>query len=107
MAWKCQICGLEHRETPLCFGFDAPWGDIVPENEFIHRVELTADQCVVDKEHFFIRGHVNIPILNYPESFTFSVWSSLSEQSFQHMCDHWEAPRRASDPPYFGWLCTQ
>jgi hypothetical protein len=37
----------------------------------------------------------------------FSVWSSLSEKSFLRMCDRWDVPDRASDPPYFGWLCSR
>lgn len=106
MSWICATCGIEHPDSPLCFGTEAPWRALVPENEFAQRVELTRDQCVVDEEHFFIRGHVEIPIHDYPECFAFSVWSSLSERSFLHMLERWKAPDRASDPPYFGWLCS-
>jgi hypothetical protein len=106
MKWKCHTCGVEHDDIPLCFGIDAPWPALVPANEFAHRVELTADQCVVDEQTFFIRGHIEIPIHDYPEPLAFSVWSSLSKQSFLKMCDRWDAPDRASDPPYFGWLCS-
>ena len=91
---------------PLCFGIEAPWRALVPEGEFAQRVELTPDQCVVDRQTFFIRGHIEIPIHDYPKSLAFSVWSSLSEQSFLHMSARWESPERASDPPYFGWLCS-
>ncbi|HEY2148850.1 MAG TPA: DUF2199 domain-containing protein [Pirellulales bacterium] len=106
MKWRCQKCGVEHDDIPLCFGIEAPWRAIVPEREFAQRVTLSPDQCVVDKEHFFIRGHVQIPIHEYPEPLAFSVWSSLSERSFLQMCELWESPDRASDPPYFGWLCS-
>jgi hypothetical protein len=78
----------------------------VPKAEFDQRVELNADECVVDKRHFFVRGHIEIPIHAYPEKLSFSVWSSLSEQSFLHMCERWDDASRASDPPYFGWLCS-
>ena len=106
MRWECSICGAEHEDLPLCYGVEAPWRALVPEAEFNCRVELTKDQCVVDKKDFFIRGHIEIPIQGCSEFVAFSVWSSLSEKSFLHMCDRWEAPDRASDPPYFGWLCT-
>jgi hypothetical protein len=106
MNWECRICGIEHTDVPLCFGIEAPWRALVPEADFTRRVELAADQCVVDKRHFFIRGHIEIPIHDYPEKLSFSVWSSLSEQSFLHMCDRWDDADRASDPPYFGWLCS-
>ena len=106
MSWKCDICGIENVGVPLCFGIEAPWRALVPEIEFDKRVELTKDQCVVDKQTFFIRGHIEIPIHNYSESLAFAVWSSLSEESFIHMSERWESPERASDPPYFGWLCS-
>lgn len=106
MSWTCQTCGVEHADIPLCFGIEAPWRALIPDKEFERRVELNSDQCVVDEQHFFIRGHIEIPIHDYPEPLAFSVWSSLSEPSFLHMCERWEAPDRASDPAYFGWLCS-
>jgi hypothetical protein len=106
MRWKCQDCGAEHSEAPLCFGIDAPWRALVSDTEFESRVELSSDQCVVDQCYFFIRGHIQIPIHGCSESLEFSVWSSLSERSFVHMCERWDAPDRANDPPYFGWLSS-
>lgn len=106
MPWKCHLCDSEHDDLPNCFGIDAPWPALVPEHEFDTRVELTGDQCVVDEEHFFVRGHIEIPIHGEVEPLSFSVWSSLSEQSFLYMSDRWDEPDRGSDPPYFGWLCS-
>src|SRR5262245_47992477 len=106
MSWICPHCKVEHADIPICFGIEAPWRALVPDQEFEQRVELNSDQCVVDDQHFFIRGHVEIPIHEYPEHLAFSVWSSLSERSFLHMCERWKAPDRSSDPPYFGWLCS-
>lgn len=106
MTWKCGTCGVEHDDIPTCFGIEAPWRALVPETEFDQRVELSPDQCVVDRKTFFIRGHIEIPVLEYPKPLAFSVWSSLSEKSFLHICERWEAADRASDPPYFGWLCS-
>ena len=106
MTWKCPFCGVEHDELPSCFGIEAPWRALVPESEFAQRVELTPDQCVVDEQHFFVRGHIEIPIHDTAESLAFSVWSSLSERSFLHMSERWESPDRDGDEPYFGWLCS-
>lgn len=106
MGWKCPICDAEHEELPTCFGIEAPWRALVPEDEFDQRVELTADQCVVDGNTFFVRGHIEIPILDHEEPLSFSVWSSLSEASFIEMTTHWHGPERVNDGPYFGWLCS-
>ena len=106
MRWTCNVCGAEHRDLPMCFGIEAPWRALVPESEFDKRVELNADQCVVDGNTFFVRGHIEIPILGRSETVAFSVWSSLSEKSFIHMCERWHDADRGSDAPYFGWLCS-
>ncbi|ESQ75772.1 DUF2199 domain-containing protein [Asticcacaulis sp. AC402] len=104
--WSCKTCGKVHDDLPICFGVKAPWLDLVPEEEFEQRVDLTNDQCVVDETVFFIRGLIEIPILGHGESLAFSVWSSLSRASFDHMTDRWNDPGRANDPPYFGWLSS-
>ena len=106
MSWICNICGKEFDNLPMYFGAEAPWHLMVGEAEFSSRVELTNDQCVVDGKHFFVRGHIEIPVLDAKESFIFSVWSSLSEQSFHHMDTRWDNSERVNDPPYFGWLCS-
>ena len=107
MNWKCSTCGEELEDAPLCFGSEAPWHYLVPETEFAQRVDLTADQCVVDESAFFVRGHIEVPIHGLAESLAFSVWSSLSEPSFLHMSERWAAPGRSGDNPYFGWLSSQ
>jgi hypothetical protein len=106
MPWACKICGIEHDDLPPCFGIEAPWRALVPEEDFSERVELTNDQCIVDRQSFFIRGHIEIPIHGHHETLAFSVWSSLSETSFAHMTSRWNDQDRANDPPYFGWLCS-
>jgi len=103
----CPTCGSVAIDPPLCYGAEAPWRLLgVTEAEFDKRVDLTADQCVVDEQQFFIRGHVILPIVGSQETFAWSVWCSLSEQSFLHACERWFVPERVGDRPYFGWLLT-
>jgi hypothetical protein len=78
----------------------------VPDEDFEARVDLTADQCVVDESNFFIRGHIQIPIDKHAEPLAFAVWTSLSKESFDQMSLRWDHGDRVSDGPYFGWLCT-
>jgi hypothetical protein len=107
MGYTCSVCGRSFDGLPLCYGSEAPWYLLgVAKDEFETRVDLTPDQCVVDESNFFVRGHIEIPILNHEESFCWSVWCSLSEKSFLHMSERWIEPERISDPPYFGWLMT-
>jgi hypothetical protein len=77
----------------------------VKPEEFVERVQLEKSACVVDEEHFFIRGQILLPILETEDHFIWSVWCSLSEKSFQHTMERWNDPDRDGDH-YFGWLCT-
>lgn len=77
----------------------------VPESEFSERVDLTKDQCVVDEEHFFVRGHLEIPITDLDTDFAWSVWCSLSRESFIDASLRWDDEDRVGTS-YFGWLCT-
>ena len=95
--WTCAICKTEHSSLPLCFGAEAPWRAFATEAEFEERVELTDDQCVIDEQHFFVRGHIELPIIDTSDTFAWSVWCSLSEESFRHMCERWEDPERDGD----------
>lgn len=106
-SFTCRTCGQVHDELPLSFGADAPapyYG--VPEQERGQRVLLSPDQCIIDNEHYFVRGCLDIPIHGSAEVFRWGVWVSLSEKSFRRMSEVWETPGRETEPPFFGWLCT-
>jgi O-acetyl-ADP-ribose deacetylase len=106
MGYICKTCGKYHDDLPLCFGAEAPWRATgVPPDEFKTRVELNDDLCVVDGKHFFIRGNIVLPVQESDKEFVWSVWCSLSEESFRHVNTRWHDPHRAGDG-YFGWLCT-
>jgi hypothetical protein len=108
--FNCSICGERHDLAEISFGANAPiqWNllsDVERKNS-----ELTGDQCVIqtgEGRHFFVRACLDIPIKDTDRSFTWGVWVSLSERSFEEMCDHWEDPNRNELGPYFGWLCTK
>src|SRR5271170_8008846 len=83
-AFKCTRCGQYHSELPLNYRFAAPVHyDEIPENERAGRALLSEDQCVIDDEHFFIAGNVEIPIEGSDEIFSYTVWVCLSKKNFQ------------------------
>jgi hypothetical protein len=91
----------------MSFGADAPyWYDVVAPEGRERRAELSSDQCVIDGEHYFVRGALEIPVIDGDESFTWGVWVSLSQKNFERMSELWEMSGRESEPPYFGWLST-
>jgi len=103
---KCKVCNCELGEVPMCFGGKSPALLMVPESEYGDRVEENADQCIVDGKHFFVRGHIELPVTDTGEVFIWSVWVSLSEESFNKMCDEWDTEGRENSEPYFAWLMT-
>jgi hypothetical protein len=106
--YTCSTCGEFHSGLPFSYGSPAPepYFDI-PEAEREKRVVRSSDQCVIDDEHFFVLGCLDIPVIDAQEkNFSWPVWVSLSESNFHRMCDLWETEGREKEPPYFGWLST-
>jgi len=107
-SYHCRVCGQRHDELPLHYGAAAP--DLyftIPEPERARRCELTSDTCVIDGEHRFVLGNLEIPIVGEGERFSWDVWVSLSEQSMSRAQEVWHTPGRESEPPCFGWLSTR
>jgi len=104
MNYRCSTCGKQHEDLPH-IGMDRPdyyWQ--VPEDEVDKRIELTPDTCVIDDEDFFIRGVIEIPVLNYPETFGFGVWVSQKRENFYTYLDNYDS---AEIGPFFGWLSNR
>jgi len=103
----CGTCGQFHADLPMDFGTDAPMAYYsIPHAEREARCDLTSDLCLIDGNEFFVRGCLEVPVVDGPRSFVWGVWTSLSRQNFKRMGELWETPGRESEPPYFGWLCT-
>lgn len=105
MRWTCSRCGAEHEGVPLDWAYDAPiyWDGGRADDD-----RLTEDLCTwtddVGDRNYFIRGVLEIPIVETGERLGYGVWSSLSKDSFRRIVDLWEGPARTDEPPYFGWL---
>jgi hypothetical protein len=86
-------------------GFDRPiqyWD--IPEDERNTRIFLTDDYCIIDDEHFFIRGVIEIPVAGYPQTFGIGVWVSQKKENFQTYINDLDANNIG---PFFGWLSTK
>lgn len=68
---------------------------------------LSSDLCVIEGEHFFVRGVIEIPVIDTAETFTRGVRVSSSRDDFVRMGQLRETPGRESEPPYFGWLSSE
>ena len=86
----------------LGFGKPDPWFD-VPEDERERRTRWTPDTCVIDGEHFFLRGVLYLPILGEADAFGLGLWVSQSRSNFERYVAESDD---AALPPTFGWLST-
>jgi len=109
--YDCRGCGQHHDELPFSYWAPAPayWDEFATDEHSV----LGEEHCIIGGEQFFIRGRLVIPVIDAgsvpgasPE-FDWGVWVSLSERNYERTTELWTTPGRESEPPYFGWLCTE
>jgi hypothetical protein len=96
---------VEGGGPPFAFHAAAPdaWSDGLADDP---ESGLTADQCVIAGERFFVRGLLVLPVHDAEEDFTWGIWVEVSAGSFERMSELWETPNREREPPYPGWLAN-
>ena len=108
MSYRCHACQQEHDDPPMSFHAEAPESYArVPEAEREARCDLATDQCVIDDEHCFVRGLIEIPVIGLEEPLVWGVWVSLSLRNFGRAHELWNTEGREAEPPCFGWLNTE
>lgn len=83
------------------------WTCAIEPDEVEQRVEMNADLCINDGEHFFVRGHLKLPIEEAAEPFAWAFCCPMSRESFELLMAIWEEEDRDETPLYFGCLCTE
>src|SRR5689334_21306377 len=97
--FTCHVCGEWHEGLPLDYGYDAPqhWSEKLKANPDSF---LNSDYCVIEKQHYFVRGILEIPIVGSEESFRWGVWTTLSKTNFDRMIELSDDPKLLEEPPY-------
>lgn len=107
-SYLCKSCGKVHDGLPTSYGVEAPFNwEGLNDDERKKRGEISTDQCVIDNDQFYVKGNIEIPILGASERFVWTVWVSLSQESFARATKLWNKRGRENEPPYFGWLSTR
>ena len=94
---ECQP--LEH--TPPLYFY------CIPEEQRDSRCLLDSDTCVVDREHFFVRGCLEIHVHQVTEPFVWGLWVSLSKANFDAFRESFGVQKRSHIGPFFGWLSAK
>lgn len=104
-SFVCTCCGEMHPTLPMSFGADAPaYYYAASEEERRTRFELTRDLCMMDDTYFFIRGCLELPVLDADEPFIWGVWVSLSEEDCVTFAQNWDNQHQL--PAMYGLLST-
>jgi hypothetical protein len=104
IGYICSCCGKRHKELPMSYGSNAPyyWFQTIPEERDV-RFDLNSDLCVMDDEHYFIRGNIEISVFEEKQVFIWDVWVSLSKDNFKKAVSTWSKSGREKElEPMFG-----
>jgi len=105
-SYKCSTCGKVHEGLPLSFAADAP--DMyanMNRSERDVRCVHGSDQYIIDEKWFFVRGCLEIPIIDSSEVFLWGLWASVCEDVFDEISESWElVGREKSRGPFKGRL---
>jgi len=101
--WTCSCCGRSFNSLPMDYAFAAPdnWFALSEAERATTRSKLDANLCVIDRNEYYVRGCLEIPISDSPETFVWGVWASVSEESFRYVLDHWTSPIGPDEPSAF------
>jgi hypothetical protein len=119
LRWKCGSCEEWHYGPCLDYSYDSPlyWtsendeaneiGFFDSEKKGLPTTFLNEDICVLDGEHYFVRGVIQLPIIGTDQTFTWGVWGSLSRENFEKVLLMNDDPKRIELPPMFSWLSNR
>lgn|SRR5215472_12704490 len=106
MRFTCTSCGKVH-EGLADLAFSAPYYYYtVPEAERGKRCILTSDLCSIDDSDFFIRGCLQIPIINKSQTFTWGARCSVRRANFDLYLKVLNEPHQSHAGPFFGWFSS-
>lgn len=104
--WTCDCCGQQFDSLPTCWSVGPPTPyQALSDEDRAKRAVINSDSCLID-DQLYIRGHIEIPIMDAGEPFAWSVWVSLSQQSTSVLERVWDDKDRVQHGPFFGWLCS-
>jgi hypothetical protein len=106
--YHCPVCGEHHAPLPLSFSAKAPAAvSAIALAERDSRVQITADQCVIDQRRYFLRGRILVPLHEVPEPFIWGVWAEIGAADFYRAHQQWTVAGRETEPAFPGELATE
>jgi hypothetical protein len=93
MGFVCSVCGEFHAERMLDIRLSLPDPIFaLDDEERDARAWLADDFAVLDEERFFVRGLLELPILELGSRFGYGTWVEVAGDEFQQLLEHWQDP---------------
>jgi len=84
--FRCGGWGKWHNGLPMSWAIAAPiYGNPTDGAIKTGASSLTEDLCVIQGEHFFVKGDLEIPVMDRNAVFAFSLWTSLRRENFERI----------------------
>jgi len=78
--WGCSCCGGQYDRLPLKWVANSPQAfDDLTEAEQA-RGDLGEDYCVIGERDHYVLGHIEIPVADIKEIFTWGAWAFVSRK---------------------------
>jgi hypothetical protein len=112
-SWRCASCTVEHHGLfDLGCSKPEPWQgseEYAPNSAIETSINcLTEDFCILDGEHYFVRGILRIPLVGAPgECFSYGIWSTLSKKNFGLYAETFDSGEQDDLGPWFGWFSNR
>ena len=103
----CSTCGKVHSlaGSELTFGLpDAIFA--LPENERSERCHIGEDVCALDRERFFLRGLLPMPVEGRTQVYRVGVWAEISVEVYRRIHELWSDPAQSDEPRLPGILAN-
>jgi len=104
----CSQCGQPHslESSELVFRLpDAIFA--LSEEERTQRCDLSADFCALDRERFFLRGLLPIPVNGRSDPYRIGVWAEITLRVYQRIYELWSDPDQAREPRMAATLANE
>ena len=105
---KCSCCGDMLPAHNIELSFNLP--DTVAafqKKELNERCQYNDDICILDKERFFVRGLIPLPIHECEGNYSIGGWAEVSQYDYQKILDLWDDEEQYKEPPIAATLANK
>ena len=111
MAFTCDVCGETHAGETRDIRMGLPQPIFLLDEEERELVARVGDDSAVlrkgDRERFFVRALLELPIAGEEGYFGYGAWIEVSEHDFAALCELWDDEDGWRSEPFPGTLANE